>query len=610
MNRRKFLTVAGASAVTLGASRLAFTQEKVGGVSTTADLSGEWDFRFDPDDSGEKLGWYRDRKAAGWDHIPVPLSYNQAFPDHADYHGKAWHRTAFRLPAPDSGGRTLLRFLGVAIRCKVWLNGQRVGRHLFPFTNFTLDVTHAVRPHELNYLVVMADNKLLKRAIPDVKCTGWWNTGGINREVYLERKPDAYLEDPVIVTRMEGGGRWKLSVRTHVRNTAAGQSGRLRLSVRNSAGRVLWTSQASTRLARGASRHEFSKTFSDVAAWTPDDPSLYSVQVEMIPEHGPRDEKTTRFGFRQIETRGTEFYLNGEPIKTRGVNRHEFYPGDGMTVPAFQTRQDFEDIKSLGCNFVRLTHYQQHPRVYDLCDELGILLWSEIPAWHTAPETLGDPEVWKTYGAPQLQEMIEQNRNHPSVIIWSVGNEFHSELPAVAGYVRKASSFVRRLDPTRLVSFASDKRAEDISFGGVDFIALNEYYGWYYGKFDEVGPMLDEVHAKWPGKPILITEFGAGAAPGLRNPQANDQSRDYSEDFQVRLLTSHLHQMLDPKRRSFMVGETIWVYNDFACPDRGMHPKPPAAYDRVNVKGLVSRKRIRKLSYDAVQKIYANAPRR
>ncbi|HUZ45839.1 MAG TPA: glycoside hydrolase family 2 TIM barrel-domain containing protein [Terriglobia bacterium] len=607
MNRRKFLSVAGGSAVTLGAFKLGFSQQKEDGLSTTADLSGEWDFRFDPDDSGEKQGWYRDRQAAGWSRIRVPLSFNAAFPDHANYQGKAWHRTVFRLPAPDSGGRTLLRFLGVALRSKVWLNGQPVGEHLFPFTNFTLDVTEAALPHDLNYLVVMADNKVLERAIPDTKWTGWWNCGGINREIYLERKPPAYLEDPIITTRMEGGEHWKLSVRVPVRNTAEKLSGRLKISVQDSARRILWRSEAAMPLDQGTAWHEFHKTLKNVAPWSPEHPSLYSLQVELIPDQGARDQKTASFGFRQIETRGTEFYLNGEPLKMRGINRHELYPGNGMTVPAFETRQDFEDIKKLGCNFVRLTHYQQHPRVYDLCDELGLLLWSEIPAWHTSPATLSDPEVWKTYGAPQLQEMIEQNRNHPSVIIWSVGNEFHSNMPAVAGYVREATRFVRRLDPTRLVTFASDQRMKDISFDYVDFIALNEYYGWYYGNFDEVGPMLDQVHAKWPGKPILISEFGAGSVLGRRNPQANDKSRDYSEDFQVLLLTSHLRQMLDPKRRSFMVGETIWVYNDFACPVRGFHPKPPPGYEHINVKGIVTRQRVKKRAFSVVQKIYSDA---
>jgi beta-glucuronidase len=607
MNRRKFLTVTGGTAISLGVSGLGFSQEKEYGLSTAADLSGEWDFRFDPEDSGERLEWYRDRQAAGWSRIRVPLSFNAAFPDHANYQGKAWHRTAFRFPAPESGGRTLLRFLGVALRSKVWLNGQPVGEHLFPFTGFTLDVTEAVRPHDLNYLVVLADNKILPRAIPDAKWYGWWNCGGINREIYLERKPDIYLEDPVITTRMGGSERWEFAVRVPVRNTAGKLPGRLRLSVRDSSRRVLWRSEAGASLAKGISWHEFHKTFENMAPWSPEHPSLYSLEAELIPDHGAHDKKKVRFGFRQIETRGTELYLNGAPLKMRGVSRHELYPGDGMTVPAFRTRQDFEDIKLLGCNFVRLAHYQQHPQVYDLCDELGLLVWSEIPAWQTAAETLGDPEVWKTYGAPQLQEMIEQNRNHPSVIIWSVGNEFPSDKPAVAGYVRKATQFVRQLDPTRLVTFASDRELKDISFESVDFIAMNEYYGWYYGKFDGVGALLDGLHAKWPGKPIFISEFGAGSVLGRRNPSVNDTSRDYSEDFQVRLLTSHLRQMLDPKRRSFMAGQCIWLYNDFAQPVRGVHPKPPPGAEHMNVKGLVTRQRVKKRAFAVVQKIYSDA---
>jgi hypothetical protein len=174
----------------------------------TVDLGGFWDFRYDPENRGESTNW-RNAPLQGWTRIQVPGSYNQAMRDNVLYQGKAWYRTSFEVTR-QPGERVLLRFEGVAIRSKVWVNGLLAGEHLFPYTGFTFDVTGFLKPGR-NELAVLADNQLLKDAIPDLACTGWWNYGGINRGVFLDIVPDVYLTGLTVTTKMSAAG-WTFAV--------------------------------------------------------------------------------------------------------------------------------------------------------------------------------------------------------------------------------------------------------------------------------------------------------------------------------------------------------------------------------------------------------------
>jgi beta-glucuronidase len=611
MNRRDFMASAGVLMVP-GALKLPAAPGAEPAEAAGADLSGTWDFRFDPNDQGERQRWFADSGKSGWDRSPVPMSFNVVFPDERWYSGAAWYRTEFEAPKLEPGEGLQVRFLSVALRARVWVNGLFVGEHLFPYSAFTLDITHAIRPGQTNHLVVRADNRILRRAIPDLKHHGWWNFGGILREVYIERRPVIDLEDVLIQTEMPGAAGapsevasaagkkgWRLRYTLTCHNYGPSRYLPIHAAVEDASGQVLWQKTSHQVLVKGITHPGGGGTFPNITPWSPEHPALYTLVVR-----GPSGtEHRTRFGFRQIGVRGTEILLNGEPVFLRGINRHELFPGRGMTPTPEEERSDLEDIKALGCNFVRLCHYQQHPRVYDLADELGLLLWSEIPAWQSSRLTLSDPEVWRVYGAPQLREMILQNRNHPSVMFWSVANEVPSETTAVRDYIDRAAAYVKEIDPSRLVSFASSRRLEDICFDAVDVIAVNEYCGWYYGKMSDVGPLLDDLHRKWPHKPIVVSEFGAGCARGRKPAVLPARAWDYSEDYQVELLRSHLSQILAPERSGYVAGSMIWVYNDFPDPAR-IAPSQPSGHPFVNLKGIVTQHREKKRSYSVVQKMY------
>jgi beta-galactosidase/beta-glucuronidase len=548
------------------------------------ELSGEWEARLDP--------------AAEWAPFKVPGCFNYLSPEALRYKGKAWYRTRFTVPRSWSAERPLyLRFLGVAIRAKVWVNETLVAEHLFPHTAFEADITRAAVREGPNTLVVMADNALEDMAIPDKKCTGWWDYGGIHREVYLEHRSQLHLEDPIVVTKTSGG-RWRLDLTLRVRNYGASTRGPVGVRLLDKRGGTVWETRLERRFGSGLTEAGVGAEIPGALPWSPEGPSLYLLRLETA-----HDRKEVRVGFRQIEVRGTEIHLNGRRLLVKGISRHEIYPGVGFAVSEAQTRRDLEDIKSIGCNFLRTTHYTPHPRVVDLADELGLLVWVEIPAWQSKAETLASDEVWARYGEPQLREMVEQYRTHPSVVVWSVGNEFPSDKPEVVPYVARACRFVRGLDPTRLVTFASDRHDRDLSFEHVDFMAINEYFGWYERSMFDVGAMLDRLHSLWPRLPILVSEFGAGSVIGRRNPNPTDSMQDYSEDYHRKMMRVHLDQIYAPERRSFVVGSVIWLYNDFAQ-ERVYEVQPPIPGD-VNNKGLVTEDRVRKSVYGDVKERFA-----
>ena len=568
-------------------------------AARTVDLGGVWDFRYDPESRGEAAAWYSSDAGPAWTRIQVPGSFDQALRNDVLYQGKAWYRRSFEV-TPASGQRVLLRFDGVAIRSKVWVNGTLAGEHLFPYTGFTLDVTSLVRSGS-NRLVVLADNQLLKDAIPDTSCTGWWNYGGINRGVWLETAPEEYATDLAATTKRNAAGGWDITV-----NATLHGRGNLALTalLKDAGGRTVWTKEWMETAAAESMKTTAAAVVRNVQPWSPEHPALYRLTLTVRTE-GSTFETTAPVGFREIAVKGTKILLNGEPVFFKGVNYHEMYPGAGMTLSREQVRRDLLDMKAMGSNFVRLAHYTHDRQVYELADELGLMVWSEIPAWQTRAETLGSDAVWNAYGAPQLKEMIAQRRMHPSVVVWSVGNEFPSDREPVARYVARATALVRELDPTRLVTFASDRRERDISFDTVDFIAINEYFGWYYGAIPDFAVNLDKVHAQWPGKPIVVAEFGSESIVGWKNAALKDSGMDYSEDYHMKLVGTHLGYIFDPARSAYMSGALLWVYADFPNPSAfqrlAAHP-PVAAY--MNLKGLVTDDRRHKRVWAVVQRAF------
>lgn len=572
------------------------------------DLSGTWDFRLDPHAEGEAAHWFAGNTADDWQQLAVPGSYNELLakdpevPAVADtmrfYKGAAWYRTTFDTPPSSAGTLTDLHLSGTVLRHTVWLNGNKVGSSLLPYLDATYEVTSLLRSGEKNTLVIEVDNSIEKLAIPDNYWHGWWDDGGLIRPVYLEQRPATHSQS-YASTAMQPGGGWKLGIDTHVSRADPASIYSVLYVLTAADGTIVWRGAATQK--HGAAFHT-EVALPKVQAWSPEHPVLYTLTTSTSTAAKTVDVTAFRIGFRQIEVSGTKILLNGQQIWLRGVNRHQFLAGAGMSLSLAQDRKDIEDIKALGANFVRLAHYSQSQDVYDACDELGIMVWTEIPAWQSNKQSLADSAVWTNYAQPQLQQMVMQHRNHPSVVVWSVANEIPTEGPIGAAYVEKAIAYVKSLDTTRLVTFASDRRLADQAFGTVDVISLNEYFGWYYGDQNDVGPMLDAAHDRFPGKPIVVSEFGDEGIARWTPSQKTADGRDYSYDRQSSFLLSHLDQIFAPKRRPFVAGAIIWVYNDY--PDPHQTKDRPTGGLYINNKGLVTMDRTHKPAYTAVQAFY------
>ena len=575
------------------------------------DLSGMWDFRFDPDGVGEAQKWYAPATAGEWQKAKVPGSYNEEFaahplmPDVQDgkrfYKGAAWYRTSVDV-SPAAGEDEILHLEGTVLRQKVWVNGKLAGQSAIPYMDVAYTITpllHAGR----NTIVVEVDNSVLAHSIPDAKWKGWWDDGGLIRPVVLETRPQTRSDSHYTTTMLPGGG-WKLDVASHV--VSPGRKGvELSFALRDAEGKVVW--QARKHGAADGGDVTESAVLHDVAPWSPEHPVLYRMEVRTTTESAVADVDSMHVGFRDVRVDGTRVLLNGEPLQLRGINRHEFLAGAGMSLTPAQNRKDIADIKHIGANFTRLAHYSQSQEVYDACDELGLLVWTEIPAWQTAAETLSSEQTWENDLQPQLRAMVEQHRNHPSVMIYSVANEIPTDKMPSADYVKRAIAYVHSLDSARLVTFASDKRERDLALGYVDVIAVNEYFGWYYGGIHDVGAMLDMMHQRFPDKPIMVSEYGSEAVAGWDAskalPDKQGMVKNYSLQYQVELLTAHMQQIYATARQNFVLGGVIWVYADFPDPHRVGGDHPDAARYR-NTKGLVTLDRRPKPSYTAVEAFF------
>ncbi len=502
------------------------------------------------------------------------------------------------------GNRAILHINGAGLRSELWINGSKAGAHISSYSDFVTDITELINADMENSIVIRTDNKVDKNSVPDR--FGWWPYGGLYRDVYLEIVPEIAIENIWMETNLQKYGNWELSAHCII-NNPTNQKGTVELEfLLKENEKEVWRAEKKYDLNKLKFRLSIDDTIKNVQAWSTDEPKLYNLTVTVKSKNQTHN-RSIKTAFREVKVEGSKIYLNNRPLVIKGINYHEDHPDYGNAMPREQTKKDLVAMKELGVNLIRGSHYTHDQYFYDLCDKMGFLVWAEIPAWQTSTKLLAENRVWKKYLKPQLIDMVMQYRQHPSIIIWSVGNEFDSSKDDALQYVRNSISYVRSLDSTRLITFASDKhqRGEDICFDEVDFIAINEYYGWYYGRLYDLGNTLDKLHEKYPNKPIVVSEFNAGAA---LDSVSNDnycaiRGKQYTLEYQNKFLTSHLDQIYFPDRQDYVSGGIIWLYNDFADIHRvgGSHPRQ---WNYVNLKGLVNQKREQKPSFELVKRYY------
>ncbi len=575
------------------------------------DLNGTWRFALDLLGHGEALGYTAsDFDDSAWFDAPVPGVFSHALPQLEMAATRGWYRRTFAIPSAWTGRRIVLGFGAVNYHCRVFVNGILAGEHRHGFIPFEFDISPHVKAGADNCLAVLVDNIVRFDGDLPAHELGWRGYAGILRDVSLAATGWTWLEDVRLEgAAADGGGR--LRIEATVRNgSRSAWTGRLAAEIAGDlpGGRPVEFRRERIEIpAGGRGAFTLAGDVSGAVHWSPDSPALYPVRVRLEDDRGALDCWERRTGFRTLDIRGARLRLNGQPIFLKGFNRHEDSPVMKMAKDPAIARRDLTAMKAMGANFVRLAHYPQDPSTLDLCDELGLLAMGEVPLYSLWAERSRSPEVLPQKLASakhMLAAMIRRDRHHPAVAFWSVSNETWDEEDAMARGNADLIRGVRVLDPTRFATHVSHRWPTAPRFEEDDVICINDYptvvlgekEGPHYdlaksGKYWTEG--LNALHARFPAKPILVTEFGYWVFDGMRGGSGG-------EDVQARVLETECRGMLASPHCG---GFAQWIYADHPWPGGMLGLGAIAPY------GVVSRdRRRRRLSHETMQRLFRLAP--
>lgn len=514
------------------------------------------------------------------DSICVPGDWNTQKEKLFYYEGTVWYKKSFDYQLADKQNRLYLYFGAANYQADVYFNGHKLGTHIGGFTPFNFELTPLLR-EKGNFIVVKVDNKRTKEGVPTLN-TDWWNYGGLTRDVKLIEVPPNFIQDYVI--QLDPVNKKKIH-------------GFIQLSGAASANKEIWLSIPELALNKifvtdknglAIVDHEIA----DIQYWMPENPVLYEVIMQTN-----EDQITDQIGFRSIETAGREILLNGRKVFLKGISVHEESPLRGGRANSLEdARQLLQWAQDLGCNYVRLAHYPHNEHMLRLADQLGILVWEENPVYWTI-----DWQNNSTYknAENQLSELINRDKNRASVIIWSMANETPVG-SARNAFLTRLARHARALDPTRLISAALEqsdyqgnpqiRTISDPFAEVVDILSFNQYIGWYDGLPEKCQTINWKIEQD---KPVMISEFGAGAKQGLHG----DRDTRWTEEFQENLYIETL-RMID--RIDQLQGFSPWILVDFRSPRRVL----PGIQDGFNRKGLISEDGKKKLAFDVLKQYY------
>ena len=554
-------------------------------------LNGEWQVIIDPVDVGTWREVWKEKKPQlktdfveysfeGGPKLNVPGDFNSQMPELTYYEGIVWYKKTFGYSGKENK-RLFLHFAAVNYLADVYLNGKLLGSHEGGFTPFQFEITDKVLEGE-NRIVVKVDNRRLKDGIPGLGYD-WFNYGGITRDVNLVETPSTFIEDYSI--QLVKSSLNEVSGWIKLNGDPFSQSIRLIIP-------ELKIDLSTVTNREGIARILFSENFE---LWNPGNPKLYKIRVEC-----ETDTITDHIGFRNIEVKGSDIYLNGDPVFLKGVNIHEEIP-----LRASRAFSESDALvllgwaKELGCNLVRLAHYPHSEYMVKLAEKMGLLVWEELPVYqHIEFSTPGVEKKMHT----MLGEMVNRDRNRCAVVVWSLSNETYSFTTGRDSALIKIAKQCRNIDSTRLIASVFCNQVYENNTITVwdtlcryfDIISLNEYLGWY------VPWQSEPEHTKWElvcdDKPVFISEFGGEALYG-NHQGPPDEAAYWNEEYQEKIYTDQITLFRNVPNLS---GVCPWILADFRSPGR-MHPVYQNGWNR---KGLLSDRGEKKRAWYVMKHYY------
>ncbi|MCL2571148.1 MAG: hypothetical protein FWE11_01995 [Defluviitaleaceae bacterium] len=540
-------------------------------IRDVVSLNGQWQFKTDSNKEGLAQKWH-ETFPKGSDKAIVPSCWTNQL-GYFGYEGLAWYSREIITTSPN----IKLDFHGITGQAEVYLDGRHLKSHYGSFTPFSVTITD-LEPGS-HVLTVSCDNTTNNIDTMPLLRVDWHNYGGITRGVELSQLPDLWVEDVEInytlgvdadvIVKLNVSGNGCTQVKCFVDGT------------------TVHTGHANP------GEYCFSFTLSNIRLWDIHQPNLYTIRIEL-----DSDDIVERIGFRTVETRGNDIFINGKKVFLKGVNRHEDHPDFGFALPLQIMQRDIHIIKDMGCNAIRGSHYPNAEAFLDFCDEHGLVFWEEVPLWQHDEAHITNP-VLVNRTLDCITEMITRDRHHPSIIMWGVHNEINTTVPASVGFTKTLVDRVRNLDPTRLVTYASHMPMDDLCFSLVDVICVNKYYGWYEGDLGEWPIFLEKFKEKMKeegvdNKPFIMSEFGAEGIHGLTTYEAEKWTENHQAqclEYELKLFTK------DPD----ISGTFIWQY----CDTRASIDFNLGRGRSYNNKGVVSQYRSPKLAFSIVKDIYS-----
>ena len=544
-------------------------------------LDGFWDFSFVGDAAADEVDL---SQLVFTEKMAVPQCFD-ATPQYAGQRGLAIYRKELVIA---HAGRQRIAFDGVSHWCRVFINGNMLGEHVGGFVPFAFDFE--LQSAGWVVLVVMVDNRINYEQNPlHLPYFDWYHYGGIARSVSVHHLGACWVEDVRIATLALEPPTIEVQLTLHA-DMGTTEDVTVLVDEQEVMTEEVDVSDSVTL--------RFDVTLEGAELWSPEAPALHYLRVVF-----GADDRIERFGIRTVAVKGQDVLLNGKAVRLLGFNRHEIHPDSGHTFPDGMLLTDIQLLKEMNCNFVRGSHYPQDPRFLDLCDEYGLLVWSEGIGWQHTAEHLNDPRFIEAQKA-HLTEMVQTAYNHPCVFVWGIINESRSDLVECRAGYTALLNLLRELDDSRPLTYASCHPFDDLNYDLVDIISINRYPGWYEGDLAGIPAALDALseHLEKEGfgdKPLIISEIGAGAIPGWHDRHHQRWTEEYQRGL-YEMVISHLFET-----RERVCGLALWLFADFRSSEERAIGRPRG----FNNKGCVDEYRRPKLSFGLVKEKFGQVRR-